>query len=148
MRIALLTASALLTALSSAEASGGISCQARDSTVTFSMGSPTPRAIAKLYRFAGILQIRRDDIAESLRDLSFDNRHLAQNWSDRRELKLEVYYERGTPHGTVRLTIETRVRDEGDYRGSYRLSIHEGPTGGGGEGRSITLRGRVTCSSE
>jgi hypothetical protein len=147
MRIAFLAAAALLAGLSSANASGGVLCEARDRAVTFSVGSPTPRAVSKLYAFAGTLQIHRQDIAESLRNLRFEVSHLAQNWSDRRELKLEVYYERNEPHGTVRLTIETRARDEGSYRGTYTLSIFDPPSDGGAP-RSVTLRGRVNCSSE
>ena len=75
---------------------------------------------------------------------------LTQRWLDNRNLKLRIYRERtGEPHGHVDIVIEAWPRKDSDdieFRGGYVLTIFDIPKAGA-DGKTTTLKGRVTCSA-
>jgi len=143
----------LLMSAVEAAASGGLGCEASgeaakielQSGVTRGMGGPT-------FNFRGELAILDPNVAEDLRKTSFEDRHLAQYWLDGEELRLILYREREGEggFGSVQLTVRTKAfgePDEGSFGGTYEIEVFDVGESGG-EGRTLTLSGEVTCFAE
>lgn len=130
-----------------AHASGGISCEAEDKTVKFQAQAGVNSLGAAFFDFKASLEILAPGAPKDFRKLAFNNDHLTQRWVGGRNIKLRLYRERaGEPHGYVDLIIETwsRKDDELEYRGTYLLDIFD-VTKDAPDGKTITLKGRVTC---
>jgi hypothetical protein len=136
-----------------AAASGGIGCGAEDQSASFELAAGVTRGMGgPTFNFRGDLEILDRTVAEDLRKLSFEDRHLAQYWLDGDELRLLVFSEREGEglYGSVELTIRTRARgndDAGSYEGSYEIEVYDLGTSGG-EGKTLTLTGVVSCFAE
>jgi hypothetical protein len=151
MRTIVAAVSILSLAISSAHASAGMSCEASDKAVKLALEAGISRGMGDdFFSFKGELEILAPSTAKDFRKLVFEKEHLTQRWLDNRNLKLRIYREReGEPHGSVDLVIEAWPRkDSGDieFRGGYVLTIFDIPKAGA-DGRTTTLKGRVTCSA-
>ncbi len=145
-------AAALITLLAAAPAgaTGSLDCEIADKTLTFNAATAFSYSIGGFNNFRGAIELRAKDVPADLAKFEFDNEALLHHWFGGKELKLEVYREReGSPHGTLRLVVETRrvAGSDGAYRGTYVLTLFTVPEGGG-DGRSRTFKGKVECSAE
>jgi len=144
-----LTVAALVAGVAPALASGGASC-ANDggdvaidlsAGITHGMGGPVFSLTATLDAKA--------DAADDLRKASFGKENLAQYWLDDKEMKFLLYRERDGDgaFGSVELLVVTKpVGDDVGYDGSYKLTLSDMTDGG--DGKTTTLEGKVTCSVE
>lgn len=139
-----------LMAAGSAFASGGLSCEADDakakflieSGVTHGMGGP-------VFNFRGTIEALDKAVAEDLRKIEVSDKHLAQYWLDRDELRLLVYRERTEgDHGYIELTIRTKAVDEGSYEGRYELEVFDTRGDTSAEGKTVKAEGKVGCFAE
>lgn len=134
----------------SALASGGASC-ANDggaalielsAGITHGMGGP-------VFSLTASVDAQSADAVADLRKSTFGRGHLAQYWLDDKEMKFLLYRERegAGEFGSVELLIVTRpVGDDVGYDGTYKLTLSD--MTGGGEGKTTTLEGKVSCSVE
>ena len=102
------------------------------------------------FSFKGELEILAPGIPKDFQKIEFAKEHLTQRWLDGRNLKLKIYREReGEPHGYVDIVIEAwpRKDEEDQFRGGYTLTIFDMSVKKDGEGKTTTLKGRVTCSA-
>jgi hypothetical protein len=143
----------VLTAVEAA-ASGALGCGAEDEASSFELAAGLTRGMGSpTFNFRGDLEILDQSVAEDLRKVSFEDRHLAQYWLDDEELRLLVFREREgeAAYGSVELTIRTKARgedDTGSYEGTYEIEVYDLGQGGSGEGRTLTLTGEVSCFAE
>ena len=143
----------LMTILGSAVpalASGGASC-ANDGGpaaielsvgITHGMGSP-------VFSLTATVDVKESTAADDLRKSAFEKGHLAQYWLDDKEMKFLLYRERegAGEFGSVELLIVTKpVGDDVGYDGTYKLVLSD--MTGGGEGKTATLEGKISCSVE
>jgi hypothetical protein len=142
---------ALLLTCGAASASGGLNCDASDSKVSFSVQGGVTRGMGgPLFAFEGNLEIKDKAVAEDLRKIGFELKHVAQYWFDDKELKLDIYRERegDKAHGYVELVIRTKVDgDEGSATGNYELSVYD-TVGEGTEAKEAKFSGKVSCFVE
>src|SRR5262245_12517196 len=100
----------LLSAVTSASASGGISCNAEDQSAKFVIESGVTHGLGgPLFNFRATLEIVDKNVAKDLRRIEFSQSQVPQYWLDNKSLKLLLYYERANdkPFGSIELTIET-----------------------------------------
>ena len=135
-----------------AHASGGLSCEAKDKSVTFSVDSGLSRGGGMFLNMKADLRIHRTDVPQDLRQLELSGEDITQRWLYGRDLKLRFYRERDNklPHGYVELVVEAREKkdDESSYTGTYILWVLSHASEKDNDGKRVTLRGRVTCSVE
>jgi hypothetical protein len=151
MRTIVAAVSILSLAISSAHASAGMSCEASDKAVKLALEAGISRGVGDdFFSFKGKLDILSPGAPQDFRKVVFEKEHLTQRWLDNRNLKLRIYREReGEPHGSVDLVIEAWPKkdfDDLEFRGGYVLTIFDIPKAGA-DGRTTTLKGRVTCSA-
>jgi hypothetical protein len=138
-------------ASSPAFASAGLSCEASDKTMKLSLEAGISRGVGEdFFSFKGELEILAAGIPKDFQKIEVAKEHLTQRWLDGRNLKLKIYREReGEPHGYVDIVIEAwpRKDEEDQFRGGYTLTIFDMSVKKDGEGKTTTLKGRVTCSA-
>jgi len=135
----------------SALASGGFSCEAKDSAASFLLESGVTHGMGgPSFNFRGTIDITAKDVPDDLRKMSFAQENLAQYWLDGKELRLVVYREREAdkPHGYVELTILTKTTEEGSTEGTYALSVYDVGPEGSAEGKTVEAKGKVGCFVE
>jgi hypothetical protein len=142
LRIALSAAVAL--APLPALATGGFGCEAADNNVKFEINAGMQRA--------EIESLLKDTPAD-FRKLSLDREAISQHWIDNRDFKLRLYTERSQGlFGALDLVIEAvqrgKDKDEGTYKGSYRLTIENMETEQSSEAKTLKARGKVICFVE
>ncbi len=142
----------LLGMATSAHASGGLNCEARDKAVKLALEAGVGRGAGSgFFSFNGQLEIMAPGAPKDFEKLQFEKDHLTQQWLDDRNLKLRIYRERdGEPHGSIDIVIEAWPRknaEDLEFRGAYTLTIFDIPTGGR-DGKTMVLKGRVNCSAE
>jgi hypothetical protein len=152
MRIVVIAVAALLASLAPARATLGFACNAGDKAVTFSMGGAYGMSLGSgMANLAADIEIRLTAAPAELRKLHLDRRHVTQQWFNGRDLRIITRWERpdGESFGEVLLIIETRrgKAEESPYRGRYALRIHLAPLAPGGEMRSLTAGGTVSCGT-
>jgi hypothetical protein len=131
-----------------AVASGGLSCESEGGAATIVVESGVTRGMGSpVFNFRASVDIDDLSVAADLRMLEFDDEHLAQYWLDGEELKMVIYRERtgDAPHGYVEIVMRTTAGEEGSYDGSYALTVFDVT---GGEGKTVTLDGSVSCFVE
>jgi hypothetical protein len=139
-----------------ANASAGLSCEAADKTIKLALEAGVSRGLGDdFFSFKAELEILTPGAPKDFRKVAFGKDSLTQRWHDSRNLKLRIYREReGELHGYVDLVIEAWPRKESDdieFRGGYTLTIFDMGAKYAGtkkdpEGKTTTLKGRVTCS--
>lgn len=147
----LLSAALLLGLLAPATASGSLSCEASDKSVTFSAGSGLSRGGGLFLNLKGQIQINDAGVPRDLRKLDLGEDDVTQTWLYGKDLKLRFYRERDSklPHGTLEFVVETRESkgDETTYTGTYILWVLSHESEKDNDGKRVTLRGRVTCTT-
>lgn len=131
-----------------AGATGSLDCSIADRTLALEAGAAVSYSIGGFNNFRAALTVKAKDVPTDLARLELGPDDLLHHWFSGNELKLELYREReGSPHGTLRLVVETkRVPGSDDaYRGSYVLSLYT-VREGDGEGRTRTFKGKAACS--
>jgi hypothetical protein len=132
-------------------AAGGLSCEAKDKAVKFSVESGVTHGMGgPVFNFRGTLEVLDKAVAKDLRKISFSQAELTQYWLDADDLRLLLYRERtgDKPHGYVSIEIKTKSVDEGSYRGRYGLTVFDTTEGSEGEGKMINHEGKVSCMAE
>jgi len=140
---------AILISAVPALASGGASCanDGGDVAIDFSAGI-THGMGGPVFSLTATVDAKAE-AADDLKKGSFAKENLAQYWLDDKEMKFLLYRERegAGEFGSVELLIVTKpVGDDIGYDGTYKLTLSD--MTGGGEGKSTTLEGKVTCSVE
>lgn len=137
----------LLAASIPATASGGLSCEADDADVRFAVATGVSHTIGSFFNFRVTLEIAVDGVPAELRSLELDRDALIHSWLDADEARLWLHHERAAgDFASVDLVIETEAAGEdGDYRGTYRLTVAAVGEGGATE---WSAEGAVTCFSE
>lgn len=152
MRILISTLTFLALANAPAFASASLSCEASDKTMKLAIDAGISRGVGDdFFSFKGELEILAPGAPKDFRKVEFAKEHLTQRWMDNRNLKLKIYREReGEPHGYVDIVIEAWPKKDSDdieFRGGYVLTIFDMSVKKDGEGKTTTLKGRVTCSA-
>jgi hypothetical protein len=152
LALRLLMAGPMLAAAShSAIATGGLWCNADDRSVKFDVRSGMTRSRGPgsgFFNFNADLEIRAKTVPNDLRQLRMGEGNLHQNWLDRHDLKLDLFY-RGSRHGhdvDVELLVETTRVDEGEYVGTYTLTVFDPRVQKNGE--PLEVQGKVSCSAD
>lgn len=146
----IIAAAALLSAVSSAAASGGIWCDLEDKAVRISINSGVTHGMGgPLFNFDGKLEILDKTVPADLRKTEFRDAHVPQYWLDGTDLRLLLYRERegDKPFGSVELTILTKADDEGSYAGRYTLDVSDS-SDASSEGKSWKFEGDISCGAE
>ncbi|HWK87472.1 MAG TPA: hypothetical protein VNQ34_08195 [Xanthobacteraceae bacterium] len=152
LRIALSAAVAL--APLPALATGGFGCEAADNNVKFEINAGMQRGgAAALLNFRAEIESLLKDTPADFRKLSLDREAISQHWIDGRDFKLQLYTERSQGlFGALDLVIEAvqrgKDKDEGTYKGSYRLTIENMETEQSSEAKTLKARGKVICFVE
>lgn len=132
-------------------ASGGFSCNAEGKAVSIEVsGGVTHGMGSPVFSLQGAIELRDNAVAEDLRKVGFERGHLAQYWLDGSELRLVLYRERegDRPHGYAELTMKTVAGEAGTFAGDYALEVFDMTGATGGEGKTATFEGKVSCSVE
>lgn len=134
-----------------AQASAGLSCEAHDKSVKLVIEAGISRGVGDdIFSFRGELEILATGVPKDFQQVSFDKDNLTQRWLDSRNLKLRLYRERsGEPHGSIDIVIEAWPRkgaEDIEFRGGYVLTVFDIPKPGA-DGKTLILKGRVTCST-
>jgi hypothetical protein len=144
-----IAAAILLACAGEAGASAGLSCQADDPSVKFTLLGAWGRSAASgVGNFGGEVEFKLKAVPDYARKLELETRHLTQNWYHDRDIKLAVRWMRDgdEPSAEVVLIIETQrgKAEESAYRGRYKLTISVPDS----DGRPRAASGRVTCSAD
>jgi len=148
MRTAI-AAALLLACAGEARSSAGVSCQADDASVKFSLEGAWGRSAGSgPGNFGGEVAIKLKPVPDYARKLTIETRHLTQHWYHDRDLKLAVQWLRDgdEPSAEVLLLIETRrgKAEQSAYPGRYKLTI----SAPNSDGKPRQASGRVTCSAD
>jgi hypothetical protein len=146
-----LAATAFLCAAAPAMASGGLSCEGEDSRAKIFVESGMGRSIpGSFLNFQGKIEFSDKSIADDLRTMDIKREDLAENWLDDKTLKLHIYRERtgDVPHGYVDLVINTWTKEEGTYDGSFVVTAFDMTNDTTGEGKTVSVQGKVSCFVE
>lgn len=148
MRLAPTALAALLAASAPAVASGGIACAAKDENLAFETQIGMTRGSGGFYGVRPALDVALAGVPENVRKLALEDA-LLHSRVDGDEIKLHVSIERQAgPFASLDFVIETRMVEEGGYRGGYVLSVYEAQHGmDPGRGR-WTAEGRIGCMAE
>jgi hypothetical protein len=140
----------LSAALTSAHASGGVSCEARDASVQFEAGGGVGRSVGgSLLNFTGEINVKLKGVPADFRELKLKDSDVSQRWMDGKEVRLQLYREREDGlFGYVNLEILTRRVEEGSYVGRYELTISNLESDKATEAKQIKARGKVMCMTE
>lgn len=150
MRLPILLAGLILSATAlPAVATGTLGCAIKDKSVRFTLHAGMTRGMGyPTFSLKGEMQVLDKNVAPDLRAVSFADLDRPQYWMNSKELRMVLYTERNTdrPFASVELELLTKAAgDDGSYGGTYKLTIHDMSTGGG-EGKTVTLRGKTGCS--
>ena len=130
-----------------AGATGGLSCKADDQNLELAVSASLRHgADGQFLGLTGRLVIRAGAPAELAR-LQLRLADLPQRWLSRSALKLRLFRE--TARGAFMvLDIETASgpEEEGEYRGSYSLTLFDPRKGAGAE--QTVLTGKAACTAE
>lgn len=152
MRLQILLAGLLLTtAALPVAASGGLECSAKDKSTRLSVNAGVTRGLGSpTFNLKGELEVLDKRITEDLRRMTFGDADRPQYWLDAKDLRLILYKEGDSdkPFGSVELELLAKIVREGDFRGTYKLSIRDVSGDSGGEAKTTILRGRITCFVE
>ena len=133
-------------------ASGGLSCESDDAQAKIAIESGVTRGMGgPLFNFRGAVEIGDTSVAEDLGKTTLEKAHVAQYWLDGQDLRLVIYRERegDKPHGYVQITVLAQARDdEGPYDGIYELDVFDATGDLTGEGKTIKLKGQMSCFVE
>jgi hypothetical protein len=140
----------LLAGLTSAQASGGVSCDAKDASVEFEAGGGLGRSVGgSLFNVNGEIKVKLKGVPADFRELKFKDSDVSQRWIDGKEVRLQLYREREEGlFGYVNLEILTKRVDEGSYVGRYELTISHLESEKATEAKKFTARGKVKCMTE
>jgi hypothetical protein len=130
-------------------ASGGFWCDVADRNVKFHVGSGTQRGGAgALLNFKADLEILLKNVPPDFQKLDL-NDALTQHWIDGKDFKLRLYTERSEGlFGAVEFIVDTKSVGEGEYKGSYSLSVESMQSEKDSEAKRWKARGKITCSAE
>jgi hypothetical protein len=145
-------AAALVALCAPGIANAGLSCTVKDKSVQLTLESGVTRGMGgPFFDFKAELKTNLPNVPKDFRQVKFADDHLPQRWLNDREAKLAIYRERdGEPHGYVEIQIETKrvsKDDDGNYKGTYALTIHSVALAGKPEPKPITARGAISCMS-
>ena len=135
-----------------AAASGGLSCEADDRTLTLSIESGVTRGMGSpVFNFRAEATLKLAKTPVDMKTTTFEQANLAQYWLDGKNLRLVLYRERegDKPHGYVEITVLTKAKgeeDEGAYEGTYELTVFDGT--GDGDPLQLDAKGKVECFAE
>lgn len=132
-------------------ASGGFWCDTENSTVKFKIESGLTRGTGNpIFGFRGDLEIFDKTIPDDLRKSVFTQENLMQHWLDNKILNLQLHRERAAdgPFGEIDLTIQTKLIEEGSYKGAYELRVYASADDASGDGKTIELAGTTSCFAE
>lgn len=139
-----LAASILLSMTGGADATGGLSCDAEDRSMSFGAEFTVSRSLSsRLVGFEAQLEVRLDHAPDDMKLLRFDEADLVHHWLHDRDIKLKFLRERERePYGYVELVID--IGNERAGRGAYHLRIHsdeDGPS----KALDLEARGSARC---
>jgi hypothetical protein len=141
---------ASLFACSTANAMGGVWCNADDRDVTISFqAAQTHGVIAPLQNVTARLQANMGGVPAAFRDMKFGQSDIGGYWLDGKEFRLKLNRERNSKvRGYVVLIIKTLAVEELDFRGKYDLTMVMRNPRLGGDDRTWTAGGDIACSAD
>ncbi len=147
----LVLAICLAGAVQPARASGGLWCDAADSSIKLEVRSGVTRGMGgPFFDFQGGIEVLAPGIVPAFRKLDLKDK-LIHSWLDGDEAKLEFYHEAdaGDRVDQFSLVIETEALPDtdGEYAGTYRIVAYGPPAAGTEEGR-LELTGKATCGAD
>jgi hypothetical protein len=151
MRITTLSvfAGATMALATPALATGGFGCTAEDANLTFNADAAMSRGMGgMIINLTASVAIGMEGIPADFRSLTLDDA-LTHSWVDGDELKLQFYAERqAEPFASLDLTVETKIVEEGAYRGTYALAVFAEPPESDPDRDMWLAEGVVTCFVE
>jgi hypothetical protein len=153
MRRAFIILAALLAASTSARATVGFACNAKDRSATIAIGGAYGTSLGSgMANFGADIEIRLKEAPTEMRNLHLDRSHVSQHWFNGRDLKIFTRWDRpeGEPFGEALLIVEMHrgPAEESPYRGRYTLQINLAPLQPGGEIRIVKASGTVSCGTD
>lgn len=130
-------------------ATGGFWCDGADKNVKFHASAGMQRGGAGgLLNFEANLEIFLKDVPPDFRKLKLSDA-LTQHWIDGKDFKLRLYTERSEGlFGAVEFVVDTKAAGEGEYKGSYALSVENMQPEKDHEAKTLKARGKIACSAE
>lgn len=130
-----------------ARATANLDCEIEDKSLKGAIS-------ALMGSLPGLLQVRSEfdilvaGIPDDFRKISLAGEDLPHSWVHGKELKLHAYKEReGERFASFELVVETKMTsDPNQYRGAYELKVSFLPRKGASESKTVTVRGRASCS--
>jgi hypothetical protein len=144
----------LLAGATQAHASAGISCRAQDALAALGVQAAFTRGLGGgMINFSAELKVLLKNAPPDFRAFKFEQKDVSQSWWYGPDFRLQLYRERAgeLPFGAVNLVVQAREgkgRDEGSYRGTYRLEISFKEKKTDAEAKTLPAQGKVECSSE
>jgi hypothetical protein len=134
-------------AVAPAHATANLDCEIEDKSlkgvISALMGS-----LPGLLQVRGEFDILLKEVPEDFRKIELAGENLPHSWVHAKELKLHAYKERERERfASFELVIETKMTsDPNQYRGAYELKVSFLPNKGAAESKTVTVRGRASCS--
>lgn len=101
-----------------------------------------------LLNFKADLEILLKNVPPDFQKLDLSSA-LTQHWIDGKDFKLRLYTERNEGrYGAVEFVVDTKVAEEGEYKGSYSLSVESMQSEKDSEAKRWKARGKIACSAE
>jgi hypothetical protein len=139
----------LLLGSQSGFAMGGFSCKAEDSSLKFSGGAGFGGAGGALYNFQSELEIYLPAAPKEFRKQKMNRSRVMHDWFDGKELKLALYRERSSKHfGSLELIVDAKRIDEGEFVGTYALTINYIESERDTEWKKVEAKGDVKCFTD
>lgn len=134
-----------LAAAPPARGTANLDCEIADKSVVGPIGA-IMGTLPGLMQMEGAFEPRAAGVPEDFRKVTLSGENLPHSWVRGRDIRLHAYKEREKgAFGSFELVIEAKGTDE-TYRGGYELTVRFMPMEGAPEAKTITLKGRASCT--
>ncbi|MEP9352875.1 hypothetical protein ABLE93_04665 [Xanthobacter sp. KR7-65] len=140
---------ALLLAASPAAATGTLTCSIDDKRVAFEAQTAFSHGFGAGFNgFQARLELKGKDAPAGFAPLELNAEALVHHWFHGKDVRLHLFHApSGGPDGEVELVLQARATggEEDGYAGRYVLTVSA--PGSDGKSRTLSFKGRATCSA-
>jgi hypothetical protein len=138
-------AAALLLLPAQARATGGVWCDLDDKNVGFRFKAVSSRdGTGGWFDIDGHVETKFGTLPKHLKTFKIKDENVTERWWGPEGVLLNVQKYDTEPFAAVRLTVVTKMVDEGGYEGTYDLRI----TADSGDEAYIHREGKISCQSD
>lgn len=130
-----------------ARATANLDCEIEDKSLKGAIGA-LMGSLPGLLQVHGEFDVLVQGVPDDFHKVSLAGDNLPHSWVHGKDLKLHAYKEReGERFASFEFVVETKMTsDPNHYRGAYELKISFLPHKGAAESKTVTVRGRASCS--